>query len=185
MDFIRYHETEQLYEAWPYLQDLLENLSLDIMAAKAKGSMGTADEYIYTMVIGNKVLSDMPPTGRLSDSTENVAEKYRKVMACDRKKVNSEIGSDIVEVSIVISKLEIAYRRLAFIQRKVLELYYWEDHTWKEIAEILKEDKIYYSIRHIQDKRRTAIEKMTSILKITVETYGRVMKMVEGAGENK
>jgi len=148
------------------------------MAAKAKGALGTAEDYIYSMVIGNKVLSDMPPAGKISDSTGNIAENYRKLMKYDRKTVKREINIDIIEVSLVISKLQIAYRRLSFLQRRVLELYYWQELSWKEIAEALKHDDLYYSVRQIQERRRTGIEKMTGVLMVTIEAYEYVVGLV-------
>lgn len=179
MNYIRYHETEKLFTAWPYLQDLLDNLSLDIMAARVKDSMGSADDYIYTMVIGNKALSNMPPAGKISDSTGNIAENYHKMMLYDRKAVKQEISVDIIEISLVVSKLEIAYRRLSFFQRRILQLYYWEDKTWKEIVAHLKCEGLFYSSRQIQEKRRAGIEKMTSVMTVTIETYESVMKLME------
>lgn len=179
MAFIRYHEVEKLFIAWPQLEAILENLSLDINAARTRDSMGTSDEYIYTMAIGNKALSDMPPAGKISDSTGNIAANYHKLMYGDRKSVKKEIGTGILEITLILSKLEIAYRRLTFFQRRILQLYYWKCLSWKDIAELIKNDRIYYSTQQIQELRRQGIKKMTGVLTVTIEAYESIMKLLE------
>lgn len=178
MAYMRYHETEKLFTVWPELEAILESLSFDLMAVRAKDSMGTDEDYIYSLCIGNKVIDNMPHTGRISDSTYNVTTNYGKLARCDRRMVKTELTSEALEISIVIDKLQLAFRRLSPLQREILALYYWDKKTWKEIAEAIKTDRQFYSIRQFQEKRYKGIEKMTRIMKVSIETYVHIVKIM-------
>lgn len=179
MNCARYHEIERLFTAWPKLEDILRNLSLDLNRIWVRNSTGVDDEYIYSLCIGNKAIDNMPKTRRKSDSTGNIAVRYGIVMRHDRRAVKTELTGDSFEISIVIDKLQLAFRRLSSLQREILALYYWEGKTLREITELIKTDQQLYGIRQVQEKRHKAIEKMKNIMKLPIETYGRIMSMVE------
>ena len=90
MDYIRYHETEQLFKAWPLLDAILESKKVDLLMARSKSrnkeNLASTDDYILGLVYGNKALSDVPPTGKISDTTGNIAANYSKVMSMDKRR---------------------------------------------------------------------------------------------------
>jgi len=177
--FIRYHETEKLFTAWPKLEIILESLSIDLNIVRSKDSTGTDDEYIYNLCIGNKVIDTMPPTGKISDSTYNIATNYGELMRCDRKTVRRELKDDLLEISVVLDKMQLAFRRLPFLQRWILDLYYWQGKTWNEIVELVHAGGRYYGKRQVQEKRRAGIERMKNVMQVNVRIYERIMGIVE------
>lgn len=178
MDYIRYHEVEKLFEFQPTLEGMLESLSVDLIAARAKEPTGTDEDYIYNLCIGNKALDNLPPTGKITDSTSNIAINYIKIMRRNKNEVKNELKREMLEISLVIDKLNIAFRRLTPSQQQILKLCYWEKKTWKETMECIKEKNQYISLRQAQEQRRAALEKMTSIAKITIDTYKCIMKLI-------
>lgn len=174
MAYIRYHEVEKLFTAWPELEVILHSLSLDLIAVRTNYSMGTDDDYIYSLCMGNKAIDNMPPSGRISDSTGNIAANYGFLMWHDRRAVKTELTGDVLELSLVIEKMQLAFRRLSPLQREILALYYWESKTWREVAETVN-----CNVGQVQDKRYCGIEKMRRVMKIPIETYGRIMRIVD------
>ena len=180
MNYIRYHEMEKLFAVWPELNAILQGILTELaIARRLKGSTGTDDDYIYSLCIGNKVIDNMPPSGRISDTTGNIASSYEKIMRYDRRSVSTELKGDALEISLVIDKLQLASRRLNPLQRHVLELYYWDGKTWTEIVEQIKAEGGYCSKGHVQNLRRLAMSKMANIIKIPIETYEFIMGIVE------
>ena len=141
MDYIRYHEAERLFAAWPILEDTLERLLKSTELIDKKTLMGAADDCIYSLCIGNKALNDMPPTGQISDSTCNIAISYKKIMYYNQESIKSEIDNEILELSLTIDKLNIAFRRLTPIQQTILRLLYWESKSIVEVMEYMKQEK--------------------------------------------
>jgi len=173
LDHIRYHEVERLFAAWPVLEGILESLNVDIKAARARESIGTDEEYIYDLSIGNKVPDGMPKARELGDTTGNIAASYSSIMRHELENVRRELKEECMVIASVLDKLTIAFRRLSPLQRSILELYYWEKKTWKEILA----EKQYTSKAQAQRYRKTGIEKIRVIAKVTIEDYKAVMKL--------
>lgn len=184
MSLIRYHETERLFTAWPSLDAIFESLLVDLNAIRVKGSTGVDEDYIYNMCVGNKITDYMPPTVRISDSTYRVAANYAKAMRYDQRELRNELKGEVFEISQVLEKLQIAFRRLTPLQRCILELCYWDGKTWAEIMDYIKTQGQFYSKRQAQEQRRIGIEKMTRIMKVSIEVYEEMMKLVEGSFTN-
>lgn len=184
MNYIRYHEVENLFKLQPTLEAILESISVDLVAASVKEVTGTSEEYIYNLCIGNKELKDTPPTSKISDTTSTVAANYAKIMQQDKNYIKNQLGYEALEISLVIDKLNIAFRRLTPLQQTILKLYYWKELTWKEILEQIKEEGQYISLRHAQDLRKAGIEKMVNISKITIKTYQNILTIVQGSLPN-
>jgi len=174
MAYVRYHETEKLFTAWPELEAIYESLSRDLNSVRTKDSMGIGDDYIYSLCIGNKAFDNIPTSGKISDSTGSVAANYSKMMRHDRKAVRQELTIEILELGAVISKLNLAFRRLSSLQREVLTLHYRDNILDKKIAKVLN-----CNVSQVKDKRRFGIEKMKQVMRLTIEKYERVMNMVE------
>ncbi|MGJ0847441.1 hypothetical protein ACR77J_12190 [Tissierella praeacuta] len=179
VEYISYIQTENLFKAWPTIQGIKESLGRELSFYKYTDKMGSADDYIYTKVIGNKVLSDTPPSGKISDSTGNTAVNIENMWNEDMQSIKKRLMEEKFCIDLVNDKLEIAYRRLSLIQQKILKLFYLDNKTWAEVLEELKVEKYFLSKQQAQLQRRNGIYKIQSISKITVETYVSVIKLVE------
>jgi hypothetical protein len=192
MDYIRFHETEQLFRAWPLLEAILESLKVDLFLARSKSqnkeNLASDEDYIEGMVFGNKSMSGVPPVGSISDTTGNIAANYSKVMSQDKAKYAEEwrefadeVGEEYFIIAPVLDKLQIAFRNVTKLQQDILKLYYWENKVWKEVRASISTDKNYKSESALKTERDRAIDKMAVILKNSMEyeTYKRIMEMVE------
>ena len=192
MDYIRFHETEQLFKAWPLLDAILESLKVDLFAARSKSrnneSLASDEDYILSLAYGNRSLSDMPPTGKISDTTGNIAANYSKIMYQDRRQYAEEwqsfadeVGGEYFVIAPVLDKLKIAYKNLTKLQRDILRLFYWEGKVWKEVRASTSTDRNYKSESGLKVERNRAINKMTVILSNSMDyaTYEHIMGMVE------
>lgn len=188
---IRFHETEQLFIAWPLLNAILESLQVDLIMARNnsqnKGNLASVDDYIYSMALGNKTLNDMPPAGVISDSTCNIAASYGEAMQRDVKQYSrewieeaKEAGNEYYIIAPVTDKLTIAFKSLTNLQREILRLYYWENKVWKEVKASISSDT-YKSVSAIKAEREKAVNKMAVILdnSMKYETYENIMEMVD------
>lgn len=177
-EYISYIQTEELLRAWPTIQGVKESLNRELSLYKYTDKLGSRDDYIYTKVIGNKELSDMPYSGRLSDTTGDTAVNIEKMWDKDMAGIKEKLMEEKYCIELVDDKLNIAFRRLPQIQQQILRLFYIENKTWAEVLDLLKKYD-YMSKRQAQNRRREAIERIQSISKITVEMYEYVMNLVE------
>jgi hypothetical protein len=189
LDYIRFHETEQLFKAWPLLEAILESLKVDLFVARSKShskeNLASDEDYIEGMVFGgDKSLDSAPPTGKISDSTGNIAANYNKAMIYDKlqyraewREFAQEVGEEYFVIVSVIDKLKVAFKNLTVLQQNILKLYYWENKVWKEVSK----DVNSKSISALKAERDRALNKMAVILKNSMdyETYQRIIKMVE------
>ena len=192
MDYIRFHEAEQLFKAWPLLEAILESLKVDWLIAqsrsKNKEKLASEEDYIQSMVFGNKSLDSIPPKGKVSDTTGNIAANYEKIMSQDVKRYSEEwkeyaeeVGEECIIIISVLDKLNIAFRNLTKLQQDILRLFYWEGKVWKEVRASINTNRNYKSESALKAERDRAINKMAVILSNSMgyETYERIMKMVE------
>jgi hypothetical protein len=198
MDYIRFHETEQLFKAWPVLEAILESLKVDLFVARSKShnkeNLASDADYIEGMVFGNKDISGVPPVGSISDTTGNIAANYSKVMsqdiakyATEWKEFAEEVGGEYFIIAPVLDKLSIAFRNITKLQQDILKMYYWENKVWKEVRASISADKNYKSESGLKTERDRAIDKMTVILKNSINygTYQKIMNMVETRKEGQ
>jgi hypothetical protein len=192
LNYIRFHETEQLFKAWPLLEAILESLKVDLLVARSKSqnkeNLASDADYIEGMVFGNKEISGVPPVGSISDTTGNIAVNYSKVMCNDKRayaaewrEFAEEVGEEYFIIVPILDKLSIAFRNLTKLQQDILKMYYWENKVWKEVRASISADKNYKSESGLKTERDRAIDKMTVILKNSMEydAYQRIMQMVE------
>lgn len=178
---IRYHEAEKLFKAWPTIEAIVDGLSVDIKYFRKYNSTGTDADYIYSMVVGNKVLNDMPPTGKISDSSGNIAANYQSNKRFDKKEIRIEIGSELHFLLSINQKMEIAFKRPSPVQREILKLFYWEELPWKEVLDIINQNSRYISESTAKAERMRGIKKMAIVLgtALSMEDYNAVMKIVD------
>ncbi len=177
-EYISYIQTENLFTLWPTIQGIRESLEREIALYAWADLSGDEKEYIYTKIIGNKELSDMPHSGKLPDTTGDTAIDYKKYIRKDMLDTKEKILEEKLYIELVDDKLNIAFRRLSSMQQQILKLFYHENKTWAEVLRQLKKD--YYMSKHqAQTQRREGLEKIQSISKITVEMYEYVINLVE------
>ena len=179
MSYIRYHEVETLYKAWPTLEGILESLCVDLKQLKSVKGIDTQGEYIYSLTMRTRGYDDMPKGERLTDKTGELAVSYSDIMRHELKDVKHELKYEYFLIATVLDKLEIAYKRLAPLVRAILELYYWDNKTWEEIVSELEPQGQYISKSQAQRYRKAGVEKMRVILKVTVEDYNKIMELVD------
>jgi|GEM_PF-2333800 len=178
LEYISYIQTEKLFKAWPTIQGIKESLELELKTL-TMASSEEKDEYIYTKIVGNKVISDIPPTGKISDTTGEIATKYVSIIEQDYYETLETIKKDKFYIELVDDKMNIAFRRLNPTQQQLLKLFYWERKTWAEVLEELKKEKHFMSKHQAQTQRRLSLEKLQKISKITVDMYEYVMNLLE------
>ena len=177
-EYISYIQTEELFKRWPTLQGIRESLETELKLYQYTNKMGNADDYIYTKIIGNKELSDMPHSGKLSDTTGNMELNAEQMWNKDMDEMKKQLLEEKLYLDLIDDKLNIAFKRLSPTQQRILKLFYIENKTWADVLEQLKQDN-YMSKRQAQRRRQEAIEKIQSISKITVDMYDYVMNLVE------
>jgi len=171
-------QTEKLFQVWPTIQGIKESIEKELELIDQ--TQLEEDEYIYTKIVGNKELSDMPkPSGNISDTTGNMAvADIKRIIRKDIQETRERLLEKKFYIEMVDDKLNIGFKRLSKVQQRVLTLFYHENKTWAEVLDELKQDKYYLSKHQAQIKRRHALEKIQQISKITVEMYECVMDLV-------
>lgn len=174
LTYIRYHETEQLFKMYPTLKAILESLQIDLNSIEEQQ---TLDDDIYSECIGKHGEGIIPPIGHISDTTGNVAIRYKYEATI----IGKQLKSDIIKLSSVIEKLDLGIKSLTELQKLILETYYWkESMTWKQVIEILKEHNFYKNKDQAMTERSKAINKIASIAKIDMDAFNWVIELVNG-----
>jgi len=181
LSYTRYHEVETLFIKWPLLKAIRESSLIELEAVGAKESIGTENEFIYTLTVGNKAMNDMPyaTANNVSNPTEKVASSYAKIIQNHISNTDKEIKEEILKLWLIDEKLRIAFNALTRLQQQILKLYYWEKNTWTETVEKLKKDNYYCSKSQAQSLRKQGIEKMNKISKISLKMYNEIMKIID------
>lgn|GEM_PF-5660943 len=186
MSYIKYQEAEKLIESLPLLEQLRQSAWIDLCGINAKESMGTDSDYIYSLAVGVKNLSDMPSTNskELRSATETAAHGYEYAKNTDYDNVRLEIQNEIISIRVIEDKINLAIGSLSLLQQNILQLFYKDKLSWKEVIEKIKsESSAYYSKRQAQEQRRFAIDKITRISKVTDKEYREVIGIVRGKVE--
>jgi hypothetical protein len=182
LDYIREQETERLFIAWPLIKSTKESLTLDLKAILAKTKIEANEDYdyIYSLVTGNRVMNDMPPanTNAISKPTENIALNYSGAINRDTKNTKNELKEELFELWLVDEKLTRAFQSLPPLKQNILKLFYWEMKTWDEVLEELKLGKQFYGKHQARKHKKDAIRQLSITLRISIETYENVMKIV-------
>jgi hypothetical protein len=176
VDYIRYHEVEQLYKLYPTIKAILESLHIDLNMMQEQQNI---DDDIYAECMGkHEEGSTIPPVGKVSDITGNIAIRHRLVSKLSAK----EVKRDILELSAIIEKISVGINSLSKLQYLILEQYYWELKTWKQVSESLKEHNYYRNKDQCMMERQRGIKKIRDIAKIPIEKYAWVTELVKGNG---
>lgn len=178
VEYISYLQTEKLFTQWPVVQGMKESLQLEIDAIEKKQALATKEEYIATLSVGNKVLTGTPPPSKTTDKTSEVATNYPQIMDSDYTNTINKILEEKFYIGLVDDKLYVAFSKISVMQQQLLKLFYWENKTWAEVVDELKQAKCYLSKYQAQIQRQYGIERIRNISKITTKAYDFVMEMM-------
>jgi DNA-directed RNA polymerase specialized sigma subunit len=172
MDYIRYNEAELLYKHYNIMKAILDSFHINFKEMQEQQNI---DDDIYSESMGNHGEgSTLPPEGQVSDKTGNLALRYM----ISAKQTQKEVKKDILKLSAVIDQISIGINSLSKLQRIVLELYYWESKTWKQVSESLKEDNFYRNKDQCMHERKHGIQKIRDISKVPMDSYLWIMEMI-------
>lgn len=178
IEYISYIQTEKLFTQWPTLKAVKESLGLELKALGNGVDKEDENNLIYTQVIGNKVLTDTPPSGNISDTTASTSASYQQVAEREYNATLEQILKEKSSINLVDCKLDLAFRRLTPLQQDILKLFYWEGQTWAEVLEEIKKTHGFTTKQQAQRQRRDSLEKIQITSKVNVETYLFVMDLV-------
>lgn len=178
-EYTNYTKTEELIRLWPTIQGIKESLAIELGKFINQDNQEEADGYILSQVVGNKVLSDIPPSGKISDSTGDTAASYSNRLSREYDNNLSNIQEELHCISLVDDKLNIGFRRLPHTQQRIIRLFYLENKTWAETLDELRKQNCFITKQTAQRQRRDGIYKVQRISKITVDMYQRVIDLVE------
>jgi hypothetical protein len=182
-EYIRIEEMKELFTLVPLLENM--KLSLDADLKRIVAYKKDEDDYfIEGMTFNNFGLSDMPHsnTNAFHSSTEDGALNYKQAISDEEKAIRKayrETIREIYYIEVVSDKIKIGLNALTELQRDVLKLKYWQNNTWNEIIDFLsKDNRIFYSKRHIQRFTNSAIDKLKTIALIDMEMYKNVKLLI-------
>lgn len=155
---------------------MLESLQICLETSIERDSLA---EDIYELCVGGHAGStSIPTTGNISDKTGNVAINYQKNLKITQK----ELRRDILLLSSVIQRIDVARHSFSKLQAIILESYYWGDRkTWNNVVNEIKEKSAYaISMRQAKEERKKAINKIVSTSKISIDDYNSIIRLTEG-----
>lgn len=177
--YITYIQCENLIRQWPLISAIKESLQIELDNLKIKKNMIDKDEYIETMSMGNKIIDGTPPAKKIADKTSSTAANYRKIAYRDYKIALKKAKEEKLYIELVDDKLDIAYKRLYPMQRRIIKLFYLDCKIWSEVLGELKEEGHYLSKHQAQTERSKAVRRMQSAARIETRVYEYVMGLIE------
>jgi len=181
LNYINYQQTEELLRLYPAMVKQVEQLALSMEQI----CINDMDERIYSLVVGNKVLNDMPfpPVGNTSDKTAKVAMTYKEALKNTDNKAVTDIIKEMILVENTVKKIDLAYEDLPFFWKKVIEGKYFVEppKTWAEIA---KDCRKKFDKRTLQTYRKNAVEKIQRSMRMTELVYFDVIQLMKHDEDN-
>ncbi len=173
LNYIRYHEAEILFKNHHTFEAILESLSTEIQ----NFSKEVDEDYIAGALCGGGDGLNVQ-SSNISDSTSRIAMAYGNDITRDYLTTKNEIKIEFTLVSLILDKLNIAYRQIPQIQQEILRLYYWEGKNWKEVKESLTETRGFIVEKTAQRHRTAGIEKIRIVSRIDIPSYQEVIKFL-------
>ena len=171
MNYIRYHEVEQLLRNFQALKGMREVLQAQIQTVMA---VNEDESELIENLSFNRNLDGLPKAqNTMTDRTGNVATAGLRKSSKETSEATKAIAKDLILVDAVVRKLEIALNVLLPNERKAVELKYFEGLNWYEIA-----DETSTSVATAQRHRRAGIERIRIVARITISDYKRLMKIL-------
>lgn len=181
MNYIDYKQTEDLLKLYPAMVEQTKQLALSMEQL----CMKETDERIYSLVIGNRILNNMPfpPVGNISDKTAKVAITYKDMFEKVDNKAITDTMRDMILIENTVKKIDLACEDLPVLWKKVIGGKYLtsKQRTW---AEIEKDCRRSIDKRTLQTYKKNAIKKIQRNIRMTVNVYEEVLKTLESGKDN-
>jgi len=180
MSYIGYTQVEDLLRKYYLLKALLYNLQIELRKIWKTGNNDTISEedILYSLAIGNKVLSDMPHAGSRASGDKELGI----ILTKDRI-----IGEDIREmfnavdtIGEVVEKTTSALKGIPAEQSQILTEFYCQRKTWKDIATTMNMER-----DTLKERRRESIDTILKVLRITPEQWEFCLRKLEGKRESE
>ena len=177
MSYITYLQTEDLLRKHPMLKALLANLQVELSTVYAAGIdwAGSEEEILYSLSIGNRVLTDMPFV-----NSPTPGNKETGIIAVDtrEREYRRTIKDIMAEINIIgpaVEQITYALKCLTIDEQELLQDSYWQNKTLKQLRA-----KCCLGTTQVKENRRKAIYKLVKVLRITQEQYQFCVEMLKG-----
>ena len=173
MDYIRYHETEQLLKVYPVMTALAQSIRVEL--ENLKESEGDMDDGIYALALKHAVTDEIPgySVGAITDKTGNIGVSYKATLTSEKQIALCELRDELLIMEKTIDKINIGLHVIPELWRNILAAKYWKGETWTSISE-----KLIISESNGKALRKKAVERISRILRIDIPTYKEVMKLL-------
>lgn len=163
--YIKYPQAEELLKSYRKLKSYLKILQIELerLYYEGKNEDINPDDILYSLAIGNRVMSDMP------HAMPSPGDKMTNVIRAKDRIISEEIRKlmqNILTIGEVVEKTTSALTCLTTQERRIIELKYFEDMPWKDI---LRETDNCIGILQGKRIRRSAVEKILPLLRIKPE----------------
>jgi len=173
LNYIGYKELDKLLYKIPQLRAKAQNLRIEI--AKLQDNTidkELHDDILYSLYIGNREFSDMPP-GNFMDQ----GDKLLKAIQRKDRIVDEILPRELIDMYIVIAdatnKVDVALTCLSDQEKQLIELKHFHGKELKEISEIM-----HFAPSWLGTIKKTAIEKMVGVLHMEVDQWTYCMERV-------
>lgn len=167
--YIDSKQLSNLLNKFLHLKALLRNIQLEFESLVVKtdkpnpeGAI-TEEEILYTMAVGNRVLTDMPHSQpEPGDKMTNIIIRKDKIMQA----LPHELMQIIQTLGEVVEKITVALNGLPDKERTIIEMRDIQHGDWKEITE-----KLALGSDRLGQIRKEALEDMTKTARVSFEQY--------------
>jgi len=168
---IRAQELDNLLRLRGLLHEMLKVLKMQIETLKHDGK----EDAIYACMV-NRSLDGMPLSGRIQDRTAKVVENPGQVSR-ERRSAIRELTAEVLLISTVVDRLELAKRLLRPVEREIIYLRYDKELTFQQMAANTGMSK-----ERIKQSYGQALERMSQTCGIQQNEYQKTLKIYERVG---
>ncbi len=167
MGYIRRHEIEILLRNYQGIKAMAESLRLELQSVSAESQTDVIESFMFHRNF------DALPKGKntITDKTGNIASRPTKMDT--RAEIAREISGELFLFSTVLQKMDIALNTLRPSEKEIIELRYFKNLTWIQIA-----DRTLVSIGSAQRCRAEAMKKITVVSRISIDDYNRLIEIL-------
>lgn len=181
MPYIKYPQVEELLKSYPLLKALLANLQREYRTVYEADVdwLGAEFEVMYSKIVGNHVLTDIPFGGHKSPGDKETGI-ISDAPGKEHKSAMRDIMADINLVWNVVDQMDNAFKCLTDDEQELIRDFYWQKRTIKQLR-----DKFHIGNSQVRRNKREAIEKMVKVLRITFGQYEFCKKQIEDEKESE
>jgi hypothetical protein len=170
--YINYQQVEELLKSYHVIESMINSLQVELQTAYIEGMEESDNEVIYALVVGNRQLDGVPkPPYRFFDKTFNIMYMYKKEAANTNNAKIKRLSREILELSMVLEKIDIAINCLDLYQQEVVNKLYIPKKVSPAIIDYVEE-------RRIKRERRKVLETMATVMRLPEEVYYKVMEKI-------